>query len=102
MKTPAKRRLSKELSKRAGVARHEKKQRLLQFLILSGVEYPTRQRLAYVIFRQKGEGRVSHCRHHCFLTGRGRSVYRHFRLTRNAVRELAHRGQIYGLRKASW
>ena len=102
MKAPAKRRLQRELVKRAGVARHEKRQRLLQYLILSGLEYSNRQRLAYVIFRQKAEGRVGHCRHHCFLTGRGRSVYRHFRMTRNAVRELAHRGQIYGLRKASW
>jgi small subunit ribosomal protein S14 len=38
----------------------------------------------------------------CELTGRSRSVYRKFRLSRIALRELASSGQIPGLVKASW
>ena len=36
------------------------------------------------------------------LTGRSRSVYRKFRLSRIALRDLASSGQIPGLVKASW
>jgi len=38
----------------------------------------------------------------CELTGRPRSVYRKFKLSRIALRELASTGQIPGMVKASW
>ncbi len=38
----------------------------------------------------------------CEITGRGRGVYRKFRLCRHMFRELALQGMIPGLRKASW
>ena len=41
-------------------------------------------------------------KHRCDLTGRARSVYRKFRLSRIALRELASTGQIPGMVKASW
>ena len=38
----------------------------------------------------------------CQLSGRPRGVYRKFRLSRIALRELASRGQIPGMVKSSW
>lgn len=38
----------------------------------------------------------------CQRCGRVRAVYRKFRLCRICFRELAHQGQIPGVRKASW
>lgn len=38
----------------------------------------------------------------CALTGRPHAVYRKFRLSRIAVRELASRGELPGVTKASW
>ena len=38
----------------------------------------------------------------CELTGRPRGVLRKFRLSRIAFRELAHKGQVPGVKKASW
>ena len=38
----------------------------------------------------------------CELSGRSHSVYRKFRLSRIALRELASSGQIPGVVKASW
>lgn len=38
----------------------------------------------------------------CELTGRPRGVYRKFKLSRIAFRELAHKGQIPGVKKSSW
>ena len=41
-------------------------------------------------------------RNRCELTGRSRSVYRKFKLSRLKLRELASSGQIPGAVKASW
>jgi small subunit ribosomal protein S14 len=41
-------------------------------------------------------------RNRCKLTGRPRGVYRKFGLGRNKLRELAMRGDIPGITKASW
>ncbi|MEJ2669193.1 MAG: 30S ribosomal protein S14 [Gammaproteobacteria bacterium] len=41
-------------------------------------------------------------RNRCGLTGRPHGYYRKFGLARNKLREVASRGEIPGLRKASW
>ena len=41
-------------------------------------------------------------RNRCQLTGRPRGVYRKFGLARNKLRELALRGEVPGVIKASW
>ena len=41
-------------------------------------------------------------RNRCALTGRPRGVYRKFGLARNKLRELAMRGEVPGIIKASW
>ena len=41
-------------------------------------------------------------RNRCALTGRSRGVYRKFGLARTKIREVANRGEIPGLVKASW
>jgi small subunit ribosomal protein S14 len=38
----------------------------------------------------------------CERCGRPRAVYRYFKLCRICLRELAHKGQLPGLKKASW
>jgi small subunit ribosomal protein S14 len=41
-------------------------------------------------------------RNRCALTGRPRGTYRKFGLARNKLREIAMRGEIPGIIKASW
>lgn len=41
-------------------------------------------------------------RNRCELSGRARGVYRKFGLGRNKLREATMRGDVPGLRKASW
>jgi small subunit ribosomal protein S14 len=41
-------------------------------------------------------------RSRCYLTGRPRGVYRKFGLARTKLREATMRGDVPGLRKASW
>ena len=38
----------------------------------------------------------------CVLTGRARAVYRKYGISRIKMRELAHKGQLPGMRKSSW
>jgi small subunit ribosomal protein S14 len=44
----------------------------------------------------------SRVRNRCTLTGRPRGVFRKFGLCRNKLRELAFRGEVPGVTKASW
>lgn len=41
-------------------------------------------------------------RNRCAITGRSRGVYRKFGVSRIVLRELALRGMVPGMRKASW
>lgn len=41
-------------------------------------------------------------RNRCALTGRPRGVFRKFGLARNKLRDIAMRGEIPGMTKASW
>lgn len=41
-------------------------------------------------------------RNRCALTGRPRGTFRQFGLARHKIRELAFRGEIPGITKASW
>ncbi|HET7331628.1 30S ribosomal protein S14 [Dyella sp.] len=45
---------------------------------------------------------ASRLRNRCELSGRPRGVYRKFGLGRNKLREATMRGDVPGLRKASW
>lgn len=38
----------------------------------------------------------------CEITGRARGVYRKFRVSRIVLRELALKGMVPGMKKASW
>jgi small subunit ribosomal protein S14 len=51
---------------------------------------------------QPRDASVSRQRKRCQITGRSRGVYRKFGLSRVKIREVAMRGEIPGLGKASW
>jgi small subunit ribosomal protein S14 len=51
---------------------------------------------------QPRDASASRQRKRCAITGRSRGVYRKFGLSRVKVREVASRGEIPGLAKASW
>lgn len=41
-------------------------------------------------------------RNRCGVTGRPRGYFRKFGMSRSALRDLAHEGELPGVRKASW
>jgi small subunit ribosomal protein S14 len=62
------------------------------------------QRLAaqVALAAQPRDASASRQRKRCAITGRSRGVYRKFGLSRVKIREVAMRGEIPGLGKASW
>jgi ribosomal protein S14 len=51
----------------------------------------------------KGKGgHFSTIRNRCILSGKGRSIYRKYHISRIVLRELASKGSLLGVRKVSW
>ena len=101
------------MAKKSSVARNEKRRRLAE-------KYAERrQQLQDVIkdanssLEARGEARTEmsklprnanpvRIRNRCLLTGRPHGYIRYFGLSRIAFREMAHAGELPGVKKASW
>ena len=72
--------------------------------VISGVSSSDEERWEAQLQLQKLPRDSSKVRltHRCKLTGRPHGVYRKFGLSRNMLRIYAMKGEIPGLRKASW
>lgn len=49
-----------------------------------------------------GRIKFSRVKNYCIVSGRSRSVYKDFRLSRIKFRDSVRSGVVYGLRKSSW
>lgn len=83
--------------------RYAKKRAKLKTLI-SSVTASAEEKDAAVVALQKMPRDASKTRQRtrCQLTGRPRGVYKKFKLGRNKLREAAMKGEIPGLKLASW
>jgi small subunit ribosomal protein S14 len=90
--------------RRARVAKkYAAKRAQLKEIIRSPKSSPEQRLAAQVALQtQPRDASVSRQRRRCAITGRSRGVYRKFGLARTKIREVAMRGEIPGLGKASW
>ncbi len=90
--------------KRAKLAKQYAAKRDALKKIISGTTASYEERLEAATKLQKLPRDSSPCRqrNRCELSGRSRGVYRKFGLGRNKLREATMRGDVPGLRKASW
>ena len=90
--------------KRTRVAKkYATKRAQLKELIRSPKSTPEQRAAAQAALQQQPrDASVSRHRNRCAITGRSRGVYRKFGLARVKIREVAMRGEIPGLGKASW
>ena len=95
--------IEREKKRAALAAKHAKKRAALKATI-SSVTADDDARAAAVIALQKlpRDSAKSRQRSRCALTGRSRGVYKKFGLARHKLREAANRGEVPGLKKASW
>jgi small subunit ribosomal protein S14 len=95
--------VEREKRRAAIVKKYATKRAKLKELIRSPQSTPE-QRAAAVAALQAmpRDASPSRQRNRCAITGRSRGVYRKFGLSRVKIREVASRGEIPGLAKASW
>lgn len=88
----------KVLVKRMAKKRADLREKSLNLKLTLEERMEARQKLA-ALPRNSSEIRV---RNRCLLSGRPRGNYRKFGLSRLMFRDLASKGEISGVRKASW
>ena len=90
--------------KRAKLAKkYAAKREALKKTISSGkASYEEKMEAAVKLQKLPRDSSPSRQRNRCELSGRSRGVYRKFGLGRNKLREATMRGDVPGLRKASW
>jgi small subunit ribosomal protein S14 len=66
------------------------------------VGFEERQEAMFALQKLPRDSSPVRQRNRCAISGRPRGFYRRFGLSRNKLREAAMRGDVPGLRKASW
>lgn len=64
--------------------------------------YEDKQAASTTLQKLPRDGSYTRQRNRCAITGRSRGVYRKFGLSRHKLREAAMRGEVPGLKMASW
>jgi small subunit ribosomal protein S14 len=85
------------------VAKYTKKRAALKAIISNPeVGFEERQEAMFQLQKLPRDSSPVRQRNRCAISGRPRGFYRKFGLGRNKLREAAMRGDVPGLRKASW
>ncbi|RYD15292.1 MAG: 30S ribosomal protein S14 [Lysobacteraceae bacterium] len=95
--------INRDLKRAKLVKRHAAKRAELKKIVSSATaSYDERMEAAVKLQKLPRDSSPSRQRNRCALTGRPRGVYAKFGLGRNKLREATMRGDVPGLRKASW
>ncbi|UTR06049.1 30S ribosomal protein S14 [Alkalihalobacillus sp. LMS6] len=89
------------MAKKSKVVKEQKRQELVQRYAERRKELKEKGDYA-ALAKLPRDSAPSRLTRRCRVTGRPRGVLRDFELSRIAFRELAHKGQIPGVKKASW
>jgi small subunit ribosomal protein S14 len=85
------------------VAKYTKKRAALKAIVSNPeVSFEERQDAMFQLQKLPRDSSPVRQRNRCSISGRPRGFYRKFGLSRNKLREAAMRGDVPGLRKASW
>ncbi|MBI2383636.1 MAG: 30S ribosomal protein S14 [Gammaproteobacteria bacterium] len=95
--------INREIKRAKLAARYAKKRKQLKETIVGATATPE-EKYAAAIALQKlpRDSAKTRQRNRCKVTGRSRGVYKKFGLARHKLREAAMRGEVPGLKKASW
>ena len=96
-------RIERDKKRRYLTAKYEKKRAALKKAYTSkGISVEARIKIQEMLEKLPRDSSKTRLHNRCLLTGRPRSVYRHFGLSRIKMRELALSGKLPGVSKASW
>lgn len=95
--------IEKDKKRRYLYAHYEKKYLILKYLSQNlNLPIKIRHKAQEKLSQLPLHGARTRIRNRCVLTGRGRSVYKKFRLSRLMLRQLALQGELVGVKKISW
>jgi small subunit ribosomal protein S14 len=95
--------INREVKRTKLIKRHGAKRAELKKIVSSATSsYDERAAAAVRLQKLPRDSSPSRQRNRCLLTGRSRGVYSKFGLGRHKLREATMRGDVPGLRKASW
>ncbi|KAH9602526.1 hypothetical protein KSS87_002088 [Heliosperma pusillum] len=84
-------------------AKHELKRKLYKAMWRdSDLPSNMREKARYKLSKLPRNSAFNRLRNRCIFTGRPRAVYEKFRMSRIVFRELASKGELLGVKKASW
>ena len=81
---------------------YDKRKKLLEQINNTDLSFNERQKFRLKLEKLPKNSNRIRVRNRCNVTGRPRGVYRKFGLSRITFRELASKGMIPGVSKASW
>ena len=95
--------VNREIKRAKLVKQHGAKREALKAIVSSTTaSYEEKMEAAVKLQKLPRDSSPSRQRNRCALTGRPRGVYSKFGLGRNMLRAATMRGDVPGLRKASW
>jgi small subunit ribosomal protein S14 len=95
--------INRDLKRTKLVQKYAAKRAELKAIVLSpNSSYDEKMEAQAKLQKLPRDASPSRQRNRCELSGRPRGVYRKFGLGRNKLREATMRGDVPGLRKASW
>ncbi|KAL6533088.1 Sdh2-1p [Orobanche minor] len=101
--TPDRNRNIRDHKRRLLAAKYELRRKLYKALCQDPELPPAmREKHHHKLSKLPRNSSFTRVRNRCIFTGRGRAVYRKFRISRICFRKLAGQGQLTGVRKASW
>ena len=95
--------VNRDIKRKKLVAKYAaKREELKKVLANPSASYEEKMEASEKLQKLPRDSSPSRVRNRCELTGRSRGVYQKFGLGRNKLREATMRGDVPGLRKASW
>ncbi|KAL9248357.1 hypothetical protein vseg_021688 [Gypsophila vaccaria] len=84
-------------------AKHELRRKLYKAMWSdTNLTSSEREKARYKLSKLPRNSAFNRLRNRCIFTGRPRAVYEKFRMSRIVFRELASKGELLGVKKASW
>lgn len=80
----------------------EQRAELVKVIKDPDASYDDKREAYQQIAKMPRDASATRYRNRCGVTGRPRGYFRKFGMSRNALRQLAHNGELPGVRKASW
>jgi small subunit ribosomal protein S14 len=80
----------------------ERRAELITIIKDPEASYEAKREAYAAIAKMPRDASATRYRNRCNVSGRPRAYFRQFGLSRIALRDMAHRGELPGIRKASW